>query len=132
MLGCAGECGICGAMAAAGIAQMVGGTPEQVEAAASLTLQAALGWPCDPIPGGHNQPCLSRFITAIVMSITFSDIALSGRNAVIPFHEVVDEADKLGKQMSDSLKCTSVGGLCETPSGRRCRNCFEKWRQESK
>lgn len=132
MLGCAGECGICGAMAAAGIAQMVGGTPEQVEAAASLTLQAALGWPCDPIPGGHNQPCLSRFITAIVMSITFSDIALSGRNAVIPFHEVVDEADKLGKQMSDSLKCTSVGGLCETPSGRRCRNCFEKLRQESK
>ena len=129
MLGCTGECGICGAMAAAGITQMVGGTPEQVEAAASLTLQAALGWPCDPIPGGHNQPCMSRVLTAVTMAITFADIALSGRKAVIPFHEVIDEADAMGKQMSNELKCTSCGGLCETPTGKQCRREFEQWRQ---
>lgn len=129
MLGCTGECGVCGAMAAAGITQMVGGTPEQVEAAASMTLQAALGWPCDPIPGGHNQPCMSRVLTAVTMAITFSDVALSGRNAVIPFHEVVDEADIMGKQMPGELKCTSCGGLCETPSGKRCKREFEQWHQ---
>lgn len=39
-------------MAAAGLTEMMHGTPEQVEAAASLTLQATIGWPCDPIPGG--------------------------------------------------------------------------------
>lgn len=129
MLGCTGECGICGAMAAAAITQMAGGTPEQVEAAASLTLQAALGWPCDPIPGGHNQPCMSRVLTAVTMAITFADIALSGRNPVIPFHEVVDEADVMGGQMPDKLKCTSCGGLCETPTGKQCRQDFERWHQ---
>lgn len=130
MLGCAGECGVCGAMAAAAITQMAGGTPEQVEAAASLSLQAALGWPCDPIPGGHNQPCMSRVLTAVTMAITFSDIALSGRDPVIPFHEVVDEADTMGKQMPGALKCTSCGGLCETPTGKQCRQKFEQWHQK--
>ncbi|MCM1365372.1 MAG: L-serine ammonia-lyase, iron-sulfur-dependent, subunit alpha [Faecalibacterium sp.] len=127
MLGCTGECGVCGAMAAAAITYMVGGTPEQVEAAASMMFQAALGWPCDPIPGGYNQPCMSRVLTAVIMSITFADIALSGRKAVVPFHEVVDEADLLGKQMPSTLKCTSCGGLCETPSGKKCKADFEKW-----
>lgn len=127
MIGCTGECGVCGAMAAAGITQMVGGTPSQVEAAASLALQATLGWPCDPIPGGHNQPCMSRVLTAVTMAITFSDIALSGRNAVVVFHEVVDTADSLGKQMPAELKCTSCGGLCTTPTGIRCKHEFEQW-----
>ncbi len=126
--GCAGECGICGAMAAAGITQMSKGTPRQVEDAASLTLQAAAGWPCDPIPGGYNQPCVSRFLTAVVMSIVFSDVALSGRSAVIPFHEAVDAVDRLGRHLPDSLKCTSTGGFCDTPSGCVCRENFEKWR----
>ena len=60
--GCTGETGICGAMAAAGIAAMAGGTPEEVENAASLLLQAVIGVPCDPIAGGAGQPCRSRII----------------------------------------------------------------------
>lgn len=127
LLGCTGECGVCGAMAAAAITHMAGGTPEQVEAAASLTLQAAMGWPCDPIPGGHNQPCMSRVLTAVTMAITFSDIARSGRDPVIPFHEVVDAADAMGKQMPGELKCTSCGGLCATPAGKQCRREFAQW-----
>ena len=58
--GCTGETGICGAMAAAGIAEMAGGTPEEAENAASLLLQAVIGMPCDPIAGGAGQPCRSR------------------------------------------------------------------------
>ena len=125
MLGCTGECGVCGAMAGAAITQMCGGTPAQVEAAASLMLQAAVGWPCDPIPGGMNQPCISRVLTAVVMSITFADLALSGKPAVLPFHEVVDAADAMGKAMPASLKCTSSGGLCATSAGRACRRAFD-------
>ena len=60
--GCTGETGICGAMAAAAIAEMAGGTPEQVENAASLLLQAVIGMPCDPIAGGAGQPCRSRVL----------------------------------------------------------------------
>lgn len=109
---------------------MLNGTPEQVEAAASMALQASAGWPCDPIPGGHNQPCLSRVVTAVVMAIVFSQLALSGRSGVIPFHEVVDAVGKLGESMPSELKCTSCGGMCETPTGRQCRDEFEKWRNE--
>lgn len=125
--GCAGECGVCGAMAAAAITYMMGGSPRQVEAAASLTLQAALGWPCDPIPGGQNQPCMSRVLTAVVMSIVFSDASLSGRDAVLPFHEVVDAIDVMGRGMSSDLLCTSRGGMCATPTGRRSRKDFQDW-----
>jgi L-serine dehydratase len=63
--GCSGETGICGAMAAAAICEMAGGTPEQVENAASLLLQASTGMPYDPIPGGNGQPCRSRILTTI-------------------------------------------------------------------
>ena len=48
--GCAGECGVCGAMAAAAVAEMGGGAPEQVENAASLSLQAAIGGRVPPNP----------------------------------------------------------------------------------
>jgi L-serine deaminase len=46
---------------------LAGGTPEQVENAASLSLQAATGIPSDPLPGGFGQPCRSRILTAICM-----------------------------------------------------------------
>lgn len=125
--GCAGECGMCGAMSAAAVTHLLGGTPRQVEAAASMTLQSAVGWPCDPIPGGHNQPCASRVLTAVCMAVAFSDVALSGRDAVLPFHEVVDAMDALGRRMPSDLLCTSRGGLCATPTGARCRRAFDRW-----
>lgn len=98
-----------------------------MEAAASMALQSAIGWPCDPIPGGHNQPCISRVMTAVTMSVVFADLALSGEKCVVPFHEVVDEADKLGKAMPSALKCTSCGGMCETPTGLTCKKEFQLW-----
>ncbi len=127
VIGCTGECGVCEAMTAAGLTEMMGGTPEQAEAAASLALQSAIGWPCDPIPGGNNQPCLSRVVTAVTMAITFADIALSGRECVIPFHEVVDVADRLGRDMPTELKCTSCGGLCASPTALNCKKAFQEW-----
>lgn len=72
----------------------------------------------------------SRVVTAVVMAIVFSQLALSGRSGVIPFHEVVDAVGKLGESMPSKLKCTSCGGMCETPTGRQCRDEFEKWRKE--
>lgn len=129
--GCTGECGVCGAMAAAAITHMAGGTPEMVETAASLALQTYLGWPCDPIPGAKNQPCIGRVVTAVTMASVFADLALSGKDAVVPFHEVVDEADKMGKEMPASLKCTSCGGMCETPTARKCKEEYDQWYREN-
>ena len=85
--GCTGETGICGAMAAAAIVAMAGGTPEEAENAASLLLQAVIGVPCDPIPGGAGQPCRSRIINTTCMAHVFADLALAGRDAILPLHE---------------------------------------------
>lgn len=123
--GCAGECGICMAMTAAAVTYLLGGNETEIENAASLSLQAALGWPCDPIPGGNNQPCFSRFVTAAIMAVTFADLAMSGRSATVPFDEAVDVMDAMGKEMSSGLKCTSTGGICATKCAGECKKNFE-------
>ena len=131
-VGCAGECGVCSAMAAAAVTFMEGGTCYQVESAASLSLQSAMGWACDPIPGGNNAPCFSRFMTAAVMSTVFADLALSKRDAVIPFDEVIDEVKRMGQDMRDDLKCTSKGGICRCPTAKKCKEEFAVWMKDEK
>jgi L-serine dehydratase len=131
VLGCTGECGICGAMAAAAIAEMAGGTPEQVENAASLSLQAQIGMPCDPIPGGCGQPCRSRIISSTVMAHVFADLALAGRDAVLPLHEAIDVADQVGRSLPSGLLCTGGAGAPVSPAGRARTIAFRKWFSES-
>ena len=132
IVGCTGEAGICGAMAAAGIAEMVGGQPQQVEDAASLALQAFTGMPCDPMPGGSCQPCRSRVIAATCMAHVFADLALAGHAAVLPLHEAIDVADAVGRALPPALHCTSEGGACAAPSARALRVAFRTWFDESR
>lgn len=129
--GCTGEVGICGAMAAAAVAEMAGGTPEQVENAASLALQNATGMPCDPIPGGFGQPCRSRIIAATCMAAVFADLALSGRCAVLTLHEAIDVADALGRRLPSELLCTSLGGAAAAPAARQQALAFRQWYEQT-
>ena len=117
-------------MAAAAITEMLHGTPEQIEAAASMALQAAVGWPCDPIPGGKDMPCMSRVLFIASMSIVFSQWALAGQDPVLPFHEVVDVADKIGRSLSSDLLCTARGGHCDTPTARCTIAKFRAWHEQ--
>ncbi len=132
VVGCSGEAGVCGAMAAAGIVEMVGGSPGQAEDAASLTLQAFTGMPCDPIPGGLCQPCRSRVLAATCMAHVFADLALAGHEAVLPLHEALDVVDTLGRSLPRELLCTSEGGACATPEGRRRAADYRRWAAESR
>ena len=129
VIGCAGETGVCSAMAAAALVEMAGGTPLQGEHAASFAIQAATGLPCDPIPGGFEQPCLSRIVSAVTNALAFADLALAGADATLPFHEALDAADRVGRALSPDLKCTSRGGCCATPTGRRLAEQFRSWSQ---
>ena len=124
VIGCAGETGVCAAMAAAAIVELAGGAPQQGEHAASFAIQAAIGYPCDPIPGGFRQPCLSRVVSALSNAITFADLALAGSDAVLPFHEALDTADRPGRALPPELRCTSRGGCCATPTGQRLMEAF--------
>lgn len=125
--GCTGETGICGAMATAAIAEMAGGTPEQVENAASLLLQAVIGMPCDPIAGGAGQPCRSRVLTTTCMAHVFADLALAGRDAILPLHEVIDVADQVGRSLPPGLLCTGRAGASVTPTAQRKAIAFREW-----
>ena len=125
--GCTGETGICGAMAAAAIAEMAGGTPEQVENAASLLLQAVIGMPCDPIAGGAGQPCRSRVLTTTCMAHVFADLALAGRDAILPLHEVIDVADQVGRSLPPGLLCTGRDGAAVAPTAQRKAIAFREW-----
>jgi L-serine dehydratase len=132
VLGCTGESGVCGAMAAAAIAEMVGGTPEAVETAASLALQAFMGLPCDPMPGGLSQPCRSRIMAATCTAHVFADLALAGHEAVLPLHEALDVADRIGRALPPELKCTSEGGCCTAPAAQARRAAYRRWFEESR
>lgn len=92
VIGCVGECGVCTAMTAAAVVELLQGTPEQMEAAASMAIQASVGWPCDKIPGGMGAPCTFRIMFVAMMSLTYAQMALLGEPAVLPFHEAVDAA----------------------------------------
>ena len=127
VIGCTGECGMCGAMAAAAVTEMIGGTPEQVEAAASMSLQSTIGMPCDPIPGGKGAPCYNRVMASTCMAIVFADVALSGRDSILPLHEVIDVADTVGKNLPPELLCTSRGGTCTAPTAKEVSKDFFEW-----
>lgn len=130
-LGCTGEGGICGAMAAAGITAMAGGDVGQVEGAASLALQAFTGMPCDPIPGGKCQPCRSRLLATTCMAHVFADVALAGHDAVLPFDEALAVADAVGRSLPAALLCTGEGGSGATSTGARLRAEYDRWLAET-
>lgn len=132
VIGCTGESGVCGAMAAAAIAHMVGGTPKAVEDAASLTLQAFTGLPCDPMPGGLSQPCRSRIMAATCMAHVFADLAIAGHEAVLPVHEAIDVADGIGRALPPELLCTSEGGCCAAPAAQARRAGYRRWFEETR
>jgi L-serine dehydratase len=83
--------------------------------------------PCDPIAGGMGQPCRSRIIAAICMASIFADLALAGRDGVLPLHEVIDVADAVGRQLPSSLLCTAKGGASTAPTAQKQSIAFRKW-----
>ncbi|BES66140.1 L-serine ammonia-lyase, iron-sulfur-dependent, subunit alpha [Gottschalkiaceae bacterium SANA] len=121
-IGCAGDAGMVCSFIAAGLTEMMGGTPKQVEWACSLALQSFIGIVCDYFPGGDENPCQSRMFVAVGMGIVFSELATVGINPVIPFHEVVDTAASVGSKIPSDLRCTARGGLCLTPTALKLKN----------
>jgi L-serine dehydratase len=58
-VGCQGEVGSACSMAAAGLAEALGGTPEQVENAAEIGMEHNLGLTCDPVGAWSRSPASS-------------------------------------------------------------------------
>jgi len=111
-VGCQGEVGSACSMAAAGLAEVMGGTPEQVENAAEIGIEHNLGLTCDPVGGLVQIPCIERNAVASVKAITAARMALCGDGA---HHVSLDRAIRTmretGADMSVKYKETSRGGL---------------------
>ena len=119
MGGCQLECGAASAMAAAGLVQLAGGTPEQGVDAASIALQNILGLVCDPVAGRVEWPCLGRNIIAGVNAIASANMALAGYDKVIPLEETLSAMKEVGDLMHPKLRCTGLGGLSVTQTSEK-------------
>ncbi|MFJ6213099.1 L-serine ammonia-lyase [Streptomyces sp. NPDC092296] len=111
-VGCQGEVGSACSMAAGGLAEVLGGTPEQVENAAEIGIEHNLGLTCDPVGGLVQIPCIERNGMASVKAITAARLALRGDGR---HHVSLDKAIKTMKETGADMKVkykeTSRGGL---------------------
>jgi L-serine dehydratase len=111
-VGCQGEVGSACAMAAAGLAEILGATPEQVENAAEIGLEHNLGLTCDPVGGLVQVPCIERNAIAAVKAINAAQMALRGDGEhFISLDHAIRTMRDTGADMHDKYKETSRGGL---------------------
>lgn len=113
MGGCQAEIGVSSAMAAAGLTQLLGGSPEQVLMAAEIAMEHHLGLTCDPIGGLVQIPCIERNAMGAIKAINAAELALDTdpKEAKVPLDKVVNTMWETAKDMSSKYKETSEGGL---------------------
>lgn len=111
-VGCQGEVGSASAMAAAGLAAAMGGTPEQIENAAEIALEHHLGMTCDPVGGLVQVPCIERNALGAVKAVTAASLALKGDGThFVPLDACIETMRQTGLDMNERYKETSEGGL---------------------
>ena len=115
--GCQAEIGSASAMAAGGVAYLMGGDAEQISHAAALALKNLLGLACDPVAGLVEVPCVKRNVMGAVNAMTSSDMVMAGITSKIPPDEVIDAMRAIGRSMSEDIRETGKGGLAGTPTG---------------
>ncbi|MDO5647831.1 L-serine ammonia-lyase [Paracoccus sp. (in: a-proteobacteria)] len=110
--GCQAEVGSASAMAAAGLAAVLGGTPQQVENAAEIALEHHLGMTCDPVAGLVQVPCIERNGLGAIKAVSAASLALRGDGRhFVPLDAAIETMRQTGRDMSDKYKETSLGGL---------------------
>lgn len=111
-VGCQGEVGVACSMAAAGLAEILGGSPEQVCVAAEIGMEHNLGLTCDPVAGQVQVPCIERNAIAAVKAINSARMALRRTSAPrVSLDKVIETMYETGKDMNAKYRETSRGGL---------------------
>ncbi|MCF3972477.1 L-serine ammonia-lyase [Paracoccus salsus] len=110
--GCQAEVGSAAAMAAAGLAAVLGGTPQQVENAAEIALEHHLGMTCDPVRGLVQVPCIERNGLGAIKAVSAASLAMRGDGThFVPLDAAIETMRQTGRDMSEKYKETSLGGL---------------------
>lgn len=111
-MGCQGEVGSACSMASAGLAAVLGGTPEQVENAAEIGIEHNLGLTCDPVGGLVQIPCIERNAVASMKAVNAGRMSMRGDGThVVSLDQAIKTMRDTGNDMKTKYKETSRGGL---------------------
>ena len=111
-VGCQGEVGVACSMAAGALAEVLGGTPAQVENAAEIGMEHNLGLTCDPVGGLVQVPCIERNAMGAIKAINAARMALRGDGShSVSLDQVIKTMRETGADMKTKYKETSRGGL---------------------
>ncbi|MFJ3666526.1 L-serine ammonia-lyase [Streptomyces sp. NPDC090106] len=111
-VGCQGEVGSACSMAAGALAEVLGGSPEQVENAAEIGMEHNLGLTCDPVGGLVQIPCIERNGMAAVKAVTAARMSMRGDGShMVSLDKVIKTMKETGADMSVKYKETARGGL---------------------
>ncbi|MCX4472689.1 L-serine dehydratase 1 [Micromonospora sp. MW-13] len=111
-VGCQGEVGTACSMAAAGLTEVLGGTPQQVECAAEVAMEHNLGLTCDPVGGLVQIPCIERNAIGAVKAINAARMALRRESRpLVSLDVVIKTMRDTGADMKTKYKETAQGGL---------------------
>ena len=122
VFGCQAEIGSASAMAAGGVAYLLGGGADEIANAAALALKNLLGLACDPVAGLVEVPCVKRNVMGAVNAMTSADMTMAGIFSKIPPDEVIDAMRSIGRSMNEDIRETGKGGLAGTPTGVEIRD----------
>lgn len=113
MGGCQAEIGVSSAMAASGLTEVLGGSPQQCLMAAEIAMEHHLGMTCDPVGGLVQIPCIERNTMGAIKAITAAQLALHSdpKIAKVSLDNVVKTMWDTAQDMHSRYKETSEGGL---------------------
>lgn len=110
-VGCQGEVGVAAAMAAAGAAAVLGGTPAQALHAAELALEPHLGLACDPAGGHIESPCIERNGLAAARACAAATAAIHDPEPRVALDAVVRSMLETARSLAGRYKEASLGGV---------------------
>jgi L-serine dehydratase len=114
-VGCQGEIGTACAMASAAMAQILGGSPTQIEYAAEMGMEHNLGLTCDPVLGFVQIPCIERNAIAATKAYSCAVYALSSDGGhKISFDKAVSTMAETGRDIQVAYRETGIGGLAKS------------------
>ncbi|WP_159436564.1 L-serine ammonia-lyase, iron-sulfur-dependent, subunit alpha [Pseudovibrio sp. Tun.PSC04-5.I4] len=116
--GCNAETGVSAAMAAVGLAHVMGATPQQAFDAASICMMNTMGLVCDPVNGEVEIPCHARNIGGVSHAISSVTAVLGGFEAVLPMDELIGSMMQVASKTHPDMLCTARGGCAVTATAR--------------
>lgn len=113
MGGCQAEIGVSSSMAAAALAEGMGGTQRQALMASEIAMEHHLGMTCDPIRGLVQIPCIERNTMGAIKAITACQLALQSAPdfAKVSLDNVIATMWNTAMDMNSKYKETADGGL---------------------